>query len=407
VTISILLAVTSWIWMVLIMVIYYILGILFHSLHQDPNLCYYFPLLYEVIFTFIINSLLQLVFSLTSVFIRPILSLLIVIFSIFRYILRSIYDCFMMIFVLCFAKVPMEDSSIAWKIGGPGVTRIFYNQITVEDGLKRLISFLEEKELEEWRSKTEKILHSYKNKVEKFYQKINQPFGLGINVLWANVTSVRGKTLDEKDYNTDIKSLPFCIANLRGKLSNQIEERIEKFIRNDPKSKFSDRELELFLEYAPQIIKHFIIARDAHYLWKKFDVLPANWSRLTEIILSEAMNSQYLETLEEIEKRTEIKLKNEKIGEIQDILDGKVWNPAAHQKVIERQSYKEKKKVFEYKKVNTRMWWGDLETRNLNAENDLGNAIKIMVEIEKGQEEMIQKLEEWKNMHLKGKGIQD
>lgn len=307
----------------------------------------------------------------------------------------------MMMFVLCFAKVPVEDSTIAWKIGGPGVTRVFFKLLTAEEGIKRLISYLEEKELEELGGKMDEKLCSYKKNVENFFGKINNPFGVGINVKWEQKSGAWGKNLNKEDYNKDIVSLPYCIENLKEKLRFQMDERRETFIRNDSKAKFSERELESFLDNAPQIIKHFIETRKAHYLWKKLDVLKDNWPRLTEILLSNSLASQFRETLEEIEKRTELKIRKEKLGEIQDILEGKAWNPADHQKIVEKHGYIESKKAFEYRKVNERVWWRELGKRNLNGETLLGNAVKVSGEIEEGEEKLVRELEGWKKMYWK------
>ena len=309
----------------------------------------------------------------------------------------------MMFFVLCFAKVPIEDSAIAWKIGGPGVTRVFFKQLTVEDGIQRLISYLEEKELEEWGEKMNEELYSYKKSVEAFFKKINNPFGVGINVQWSQTSGAWGNNLKKEDYNKDIVSLPYCIENLKEKLRIQMEERHKIFIKNDSMAKFSEKELETFLDCAPQIIKHFIETRKAQYLWKKFDVLKDNWPRLTEILLSNALTSQFRETLEEIEKRTELKLRKEKLGEIQDILEGKAWNPADHQKIIEKHRYIDNKKIFQYKKVNERFWWRELGKINLNDEKLFGNAVRVKVEINEGEEKMVRELEEWKKMYWKEK----
>lgn len=51
----------------------------------------------------------------------PLLAIIMTLFGFSRYILRSLYDCFMYGIVRCFARNPVREDSMAWRIKGPGV----------------------------------------------------------------------------------------------------------------------------------------------------------------------------------------------------------------------------------------------------------------------------------------------
>lgn len=43
-----------------------------------------------------------------------------------RYVLRRIYDTISYTFIRCCARQPIEDSWVAWRVAGPGVSKKFY-----------------------------------------------------------------------------------------------------------------------------------------------------------------------------------------------------------------------------------------------------------------------------------------
>lgn len=49
--------------------------------------------------------------------------------SVARYLLRRMYDMVTFNMIRCCARQPKEDSWVAWKVAGPGVSRNFYQTI--------------------------------------------------------------------------------------------------------------------------------------------------------------------------------------------------------------------------------------------------------------------------------------
>ena len=73
-----------------------------------------------------------------------------------RYIVRTLYDGFMFLIVYCLGRVPENDTCIAWKIGGPGISRNFYFSMEVEDVYMLFRQHLEEFQLDVFATETQK-----------------------------------------------------------------------------------------------------------------------------------------------------------------------------------------------------------------------------------------------------------
>lgn len=53
--------------------------------------------------------------------------------AIVRYLLRRVYDTITFGFIRCCARQPRDDSWIAWRVAGPGVSKNFYQTMNEED----------------------------------------------------------------------------------------------------------------------------------------------------------------------------------------------------------------------------------------------------------------------------------
>lgn len=62
-----------------------------------------------------------------------ILAIFFIIWGIIRFCGRTLYDCIMFICLKMCARVPGIDTSMAWKIAGPGVGRNYFYSIEDDD----------------------------------------------------------------------------------------------------------------------------------------------------------------------------------------------------------------------------------------------------------------------------------
>lgn len=74
-----------------------------------------------------------MVLAIVTMVIHFVLAILFVIWGIIRFFTRTLYDSMTFVFLKMFARVPGIDTSMAWKIGGPGVGRTYFYSIEDED----------------------------------------------------------------------------------------------------------------------------------------------------------------------------------------------------------------------------------------------------------------------------------
>lgn len=70
-----------------------------------------------------------LVMILGVIMLSPVAAGVLALIGLVRFVLRRIYDAVMFNMIKCCARQPREDSWIAWKVAGPGVSRNFYQTI--------------------------------------------------------------------------------------------------------------------------------------------------------------------------------------------------------------------------------------------------------------------------------------
>ena len=76
-----------------------------------------------------------------------------IIYGIFHYSMRSLYDFTLFFLIKFLGRVPINDTRIAWKFSGPGVSFEFSNQINIEDIYVLVHSIFEKIQLDHFKSK--------------------------------------------------------------------------------------------------------------------------------------------------------------------------------------------------------------------------------------------------------------
>lgn len=133
--ICIALILTIWIWMPIIVIIAYLINIFVFEYETDfPDGCLIKSIPLLVIIAKILFSLLKMLFyTLFFFIIAPLCGLFIVIYAIIHTNFRSLTDCIMLCIIRCCGRTPSNNSSIATKISGPGMSRNYYMSINEED----------------------------------------------------------------------------------------------------------------------------------------------------------------------------------------------------------------------------------------------------------------------------------
>lgn len=97
--------------------------------------------------------------------------------AVMRYLLRSLYDCIMYVIVCCFARVPIRENNIAWRIKGPGVGHVRqYKKIENDDVFILMQAELEKIELSVFEDRISKKLQKPLDDAQKVYDQILSGF---------------------------------------------------------------------------------------------------------------------------------------------------------------------------------------------------------------------------------------
>lgn len=248
---------------------------------QDSNGLGLIP---TIFYTILFKSIIQLLITLFLIISQPIASIMIIFIGLIRLLLRSVYDIFMFIIIWIFAKIPISDSFLAWKISGPGLSRQYYNHIELGDALTLVHAELEKCELLTFKS--------------LIYSVLEDPLNKAID-------------LQTKFFKYDLKfepnqELEASIGIYKKILSKQIYERLSLFpsVNN---IKFNVEELTTLKISSRDYIRDYITSHRMEYLFDYFKIYKNSWGKLSELILQSAFGPQILESLTDLDYKIEIK----------------------------------------------------------------------------------------------------
>lgn len=171
---------TSPIWAPLSSLVAHALSMTIYDFHHPRDHGRWFPLVGVVLWDFGLAGVVQASVALVmGLVVHPALAVLRLIFETLRRQLRIGYDRMMWMLLLRRCRVPSQDSFIAWRIAGPGITANYCFQIRPDIAVLVLAAKLEECELEAFsKDTTEKI-----NEPISAYNDFFQDFGMfGLNV---------------------------------------------------------------------------------------------------------------------------------------------------------------------------------------------------------------------------------
>ena len=282
----------------------FLLCIIFYN-RYDKLKC--FPLLRILLYNFCFSFVLQLIGSILSVVLQPVLSIFFLIYSQIHFILRYFYDLFFLTIFKCLGRVPETNNCIAWVVGGPGLFRNRYYDLKNKDILSLVIGELEKR-----------VMSNFKKKIEK---SLDMPGNTVISI--KNVYNKIG--LDYR-MNTEIsQSISFYKEILR----NQIKER--KFYPECKVNvKFTDNRISEVKNMVELYITEYSKIYDISFELDKFKEKKVEF--LAENILKAIFGNNILEPLESTDKI--VHLKSVFKNELDNITTKIFENPMFDDKII-------------------------------------------------------------------------
>ena len=237
----------------------------------------FFPLLRILLVNLCFSFVLQLIGSILSVVLQPVLSLFFLVYSQIHFILRFVYDLFFYSIFKCLGKVPETNNCIAWVVGGPGLFRNRYYDLKNKDILNLVIGELEKR-----------VMANFKKNIEKNLDKPSDTV--------RNIQKVYNKVGLDYKMSTEISQSIFYYKEL---LRNQINER--KFYPEcHVNVKFTENRITEVKSMVELYITEYSKIQDisfelGKYLEKKVECLAEN-------ILKTIFGSNILEPLQSTDK---------------------------------------------------------------------------------------------------------
>lgn len=215
---------------------------------------------------------------------QPFLAIFIFFLGIIRMVFRFCYDCFMFVIIWIFAKTPISDSFLAWKISGPGLTRKFYNHIEISDALTVIHAQIEKCELLNYKTQVCQLLEEpyrkYATSIAKFFSQFDLKF----------------------QPNQDLED---SIKYYKNKLLSTIYDRVSYFPRVK-NVKFSSNELTTLKLASREYIRDYVTSHNMDYLFDTHKLPKNSWASLNEMLLKSAFGEQILESLTDLDFKIEI-----------------------------------------------------------------------------------------------------
>ena len=283
---AIIVGLTCFVWGILLSLIVFMFNVFIYDFDAPECVgCYCFAMLSAIIYDFLILGVFQLLLSIILTILQPLAALIVLVFSFIRIVLRFLYDILMYGLVNCCAKLPKTDSSMAWKIKGPGLSKQYYNHIKLEDALLIVRGRLEELQLESY---------------QEIYRKaLDEPR----EIISIHIRRTLSKAMCSMD---EIKDLTITIQHYIDILNKQISTRTSNFPRCPNNIKFTKEELYSFKLASQELIKNFVEKEKFDEIWSKHKLIPNTWNRLNDLIISNCLNNEINIPLDELDFKIEL-----------------------------------------------------------------------------------------------------
>lgn len=133
VLVTLILLLTSPVWMALYIVLFYLFQVLIYDLDSSYGAdCQVFRLIVYILIG-VYKGPLQIVASLVAIAWLAFLSVFHLVFSLLRYILRTVYDSVTYCIICTCGRVPVTENWLAWRVSGPGIGQDFYYSMEKSD----------------------------------------------------------------------------------------------------------------------------------------------------------------------------------------------------------------------------------------------------------------------------------
>lgn len=277
-----------------------------------------------------------LVCALTVIF--PIIAVLLFAIAVISFYLKWIWDFLVFhILITFFAKVPQRDTNIAKRIAGPGVSRNFFCNLSIDDAIILIQSLLEKIQLIKLTNQVTKI--------------INTPFQFNLtameNVLGQFIKNKSGLYVGLDTLNKTSSQLLQDLHSQTWTRQNQLPS-----LKANPegfKIKFFDEELEMIKNICLQILKSNLKElKIDDYIWEHYSIARGKYKLLMCRILRDAFSSDTIfQSIEDADQQIVLKEDSKSLEKkakiVSRIIEGEVnltkFKPTFKPKLVQKAIY--------------------------------------------------------------------
>jgi hypothetical protein len=234
---------------------------------ECPCLPFFWIVTKRFIFQFFINFIL----TICLIFIQIFIGIFMFLFGNLRWVCRNIYDRLTFIIINCNGNIPKVNTSAAWRIAGPGISRSLYYRIEVDDALLLVRAEMEKQQINEYKTKLTAIIEEPKI----IHEKISKSVFKNCNA-----------------YLNSHTKLTEGFDNYNAILSGQIYKRSLVYPTINNNIRFSKSNLDILLDASLEVIKDFVEKHNLKAIWESFELVPGTYDQLTIKLLKKVFNSE-------------------------------------------------------------------------------------------------------------------
>lgn len=292
---SLALAVTSWLWMPLVLVLTYLFNLLVYQFEIDEQHLLgrvserVLPLINTPLML-VLNLVRIVAFAVGAAVVHPVLAALASLWAVLRRAYSTLTDEVDFVLIRLLARTPSTDSAIAWKVAGPAMSRSYYNSLSEEDVYLLVQAELEKRYLGQYRQQVTERIRIPAQQFEQAMRRILSLFEAGL------VASASAE----------------AISSSCRRLQANFDGEYAKYMRRYPTTsnlrsvRFTAEELEHNLDNAVRIVRKFVEKRQCPWLFSKASLDYGDYDLLTKNVLSAVFGVGVLEPLEDLDLRFEL-----------------------------------------------------------------------------------------------------
>lgn len=292
--------------------------------------------LLHLLWDFLFNVIIQTTMVIIMIIFAPVISIFVFVIGVLLYILKSIWDWLILnLIIRLLARVPSRNSTFAYRVSGPGISRDFYNTLESKDLTLLIISHLERLELDQLSKEANLILSYPETFISKKY-----------NILFHDFIPDSSKNEFMKD---SFKNLGF-LKNSLDFYINQRKNNLPRIRGGHHTIRFTADQLETNEILIENLLKEFIAEKNMdRYIWDRYDLRKGLYKRLTRKILQEVLCNEAIKPVEHIDHIEKVKFAQQTTN-INDFINKFVDDTNENYKMMkEKRAYlqklKEKKQV--------------------------------------------------------------